>query len=162
MFFFSIAHIFIFYHSEIFLFIQESSGSSASFPSLFPHVLLQRSRMKGLSSILWSFCWILVPMTVTLKLQMQQEQTEPPAPFRLDCLAITSNNFGAIEGGWIQTSSKSCILPSCPSAFPSYSVAKPREGPCLCTIGMWPWRSDIIAKAVKTVFILSGYFPSHF
>lgn len=137
---------------------------SASLPSPFPRVLLQRNRMKGLCSILlWSFCWIPVSMTVTLKPQMQQDQTEPPTPFKLE---LFSHHTVTILALLTEAGSKPVLNPvfchHLHQPSPPIRWQNPKRGPCLCTIRMWPWRSDIIAKAVKTVFILSGYFPSHF
>lgn len=112
---------------------------------------------------LWSFCWIPVPMADTLKPQMQQDQTEPPTPFKQE---LFSHHTVTILALLTEAGSKAVLNPvfchHLHQPFPPIRWQNPERGPCLCTIGMWPWRSDIIAKAVKTVFILPGYFPSHF
>lgn len=111
-FFFNNMHIYLLSQCDLSVY----SGSewrqkcdSASLASPFPRVLLQRSRMKGLCSVLlWSFCWIPVPMTVTLKPQMQQDQTEPPTPFKLE---LFSHHTGTILALLAEAGSKAVLNP---------------------------------------------------
>lgn len=131
----SITHIFFFYHGEIFLFIQEARGVRNATARLFrlPSrvCLWQRSGMKGRCCLLlWPFSRIPVPRTVLPKLQIHPDQTETPNSVRAGTVQPShSNSLGTVAWGWIQTNSKSCVLPSSLSSVPSHLVTNPREGP---------------------------------